>query len=1353
MNTDTLSSAHARPRPVPRRFLRRATWVAIGLVALVLALPSLFSMTIGPGYLEGAIGERVNGKVRVSSLLLRWFSSQSVAMSVDGGDEVGKVDLFVEVEPSLFALATGSDVRIKLIGNAMSRTGIDGSPNILKLIKLSAPAEPAETPSSDVSSASARVAPFFGSRVIEVSLEKCALGTYDAARTTGSMFSVSGMATLAQSDARLDLQLSIGTKQGADSSAQGTVALKGDVHVEQRTNGAVDLHHSTMDLAIEVKDARVSTNDGEMKGVGLAVHATKDAEGSIAIDGSGSGAIDGHAPSTLSMKVRAPECIDAEGRTKFDPSSLVAHVDLRAFPVATLTPALRAFGMQAPLDPVLDFGESADIAVQSEGAGSLFVVFDTQRVKLRFEGRVAADGGSVQEGRLEGSVLVRSEVATWLTGCEVDTPLAVEYRGNAIEWTKPKNGVASTTNAVAGNFAAELKRPVAMIVPPDMLNTASPTRADFSICTLRAEKRAGDEALTTHLDAQWAIDGSSPTTLQAQCAVDLGTKAIAVASASLSAPLHPALVSAWTNGAVKVGPRGAHCKATVAGVKLQSGAQVPVEGGRVRLEVGGSLVLEGAGTQSAVTDLAIAIDFPQASREGSVALNASVDGASTRIAQSFVAIPKSIEEIAPSGLHGTIDLVGVDPRLLSRIAPSTTPYLGILGRDPLTVSVRNESKGGKLVAEYALRTVTAESSGAMLLSRDSLAFESVRARATLNAEGLASLPLGQDMFMEPGAEVSIALPSLSLTKTTSGFQLPNAIAATVALKNVRVLRASWLRAPIGLASLEAKLGYEVDAQRATCAGVGALGGGGTAGSMRFDLAWTKPTNASLFGGVSGEVVLNDFDIARFEPSFGFGAGEYSSALGGRGAVTARMSDGAQEQLSASLEFPSLQGSLTLRGSGDAKARTVQGSANLTATISKERFAKLAAIDADATRRVLQPVIVGCSLEPFVVPLNEALKPKIEEVSFRATGSLSPVSIEVLSGQGANATRAVLSTGALKLKSSCTRLGDQLTLRLESDASTASQGDVAIDAKAAQLLGASPSVDMEIRATKFPAATIDVLAGTGGAVQKYVGDAIDAEFVAKHLSRDRGVIAASLRGAQASLEAPEVALRDGFLRITKEHPLRVTCAVSGAVKQELLATINPVFTDVQTTNPVVFTVSSLDWPMDGDRRKFDALFDLTLGEVQFTNSGVLAFLLSSGGMDGIVEPLHASVVDGRLAYRDFFLRLGTMPNKQWKNTLAFTGDVDLVRLYANAITTEVPLSDATHWSSKADLLVQGLGASGQEFVRNLKVGVKLSGPLFDANGKPAKLEVTPTFPDVGKSILDNPGGLIDLGTSIFDALKK
>ncbi|MFM1824273.1 MAG: hypothetical protein RI967_2539, partial [Planctomycetota bacterium] len=59
----------------------------------------------------------------------------------------------------------------------------------------------------------------------------------------------------------------------------------------------------------------------------------------------------------------------------------------------------------------------------------------------------------------------------------------------------------------------------------------------------------------------------------------------------------------------------------------------------------------------------------------------------------------------------------------------------------------------------------------------------------------------------------------------------------------------------------------------------------------------------------------------------------------------------------------------------------------------------------------------------------------------------------------------------------------------------------------------------------------------------------------------------------------------------------------------------------------------------------------------------------------------------------------------------------------------------------------------ELLRSLTVGLTLSGPLFDAEGRPAKLEQRLALPDLADVIRNDPGSLLDAAGSIFERLRR
>ena len=308
---------------------------------------------------------------------------------------------------------------------------------------------------------------------------------------------------------------------------------------------------------------------------------------------------------------------------------------------------------------------------------------------------------------------------------------------------------------------------------------------------------------------------------------------------------------------------------------------------------------------------------------------------------------------------------------------------------------------------------------------------------------------------------------------------------------------------------------------------------------------------------------------------------------------------------------------------------------------------------------------------------------------------------------------------------------------------------------------TPTVDGTLRATRFPSATIDAFAATGGTVGRTLGDTVDAQIDARGLSSAGGSFSAKLASPFATLDAPALVVREGAIQVAAERPLQATFTMSPGVREQLLASINPVFSDVTTGAPARFSLTELSWPLDGDKSKFDAAFRLETGEVKLVNSGIVTGLLAlaaagrTEGFEAFLEPLQATIDNGRLVYRDFALRVGKTAAGAWRNSLVFAGDIDLAAtpIRANAITTSIPLTDAANWSSDARNIVLALEAASPELVRTLAVGIEMSGPLFDAAGKPVKPRIRPTMPDVGSALKDNPGAILDAAGGIIDIFRK
>jgi len=665
------------------------------------------------------------------------------------------------------------------------------------------------------------------------------------------------------------------------------------------------------------------------------------------------------------------------------------------------------------------------------------------------------------------------------------------------------------------------------------------------------------------------------------------------------------------------------------------------------------------------------------------------------------------------------------------------------------------------------------------------------------------------------------------TNDATQWALGDALKASVRLSKVTVRQSPGLAAPLMIDQLDADATYARRDERAQAKGTITLGDRGALGAVAFDVGWKKPLEAKVFAGLEGTIEASKLDVARLEPTIGVEAGKLSNMLGSTGAIRVALTERENPTATLAVDFPKTKADVELTVPQTADGRRAIAKGSVRTDISTESFAQLAGMSRDASRRVVNPVNCELAIISLTIPLSSTFEPALDRAALDLRGAVTPIAIEVTDERGA---KTVVSTGALSIAAKAAQLSNELAISITTAkpgggtassaspsgpqavgaAAAASNGSLDLDVKlrglalqkgakvssdapaSAASTAAPLAIDATLTASAFPSATIDAFGSTGGALARYLGDALDASVVANlvagptansvansssnsdanpasgetsRLAAARGTLRASLSSRYAKVEIPNVTLAEGFARVTPEKPMTATFEMSKDVREQLLSPINQVFADVSSGAPARFTLPRLSWPLDGDKRKLDGEFTLETGEVKLVNSGMLSWLLSAvqagrtDGFEAYIEPLRATITKGRLVYRDFALRAGKTTQGssevRWKNSLVFTGDIDLgsTPMRATAITTGVPLSDAGNWSSDARRMFESLGAVSPELLKSLVVGVKLSGPLFDAQGKPAKLKQDLMLPDIGDAIRQNPTGAIEAVGGIIDLFKK
>ena len=1372
--------------------LQRKWFLATVAVLVAVACAVVFAPVYLRGYVRGIVerevGARVNGVVTVDAVRLGWFSPQRLEkLAIQGGQDTGSVEVTAEVAQGLLALATGDEVTVSVSGSAQTPIDAQGRAGLARLPRAAEPAVVVAPPAAPAAGKQA----VLGGRKVRIELDGIDL---DATRDGKPLYTVDGLTGWVGLEGTDVQGMKVnGELKAVTGIAQGAGVRAGDFEaafialVPQRIDGSFNALGATGSVELKAKNLPVPSAAGqEIFAEQLSVTAGYFGESSM-LSARGSLRADGEQPATIEASFASGRIVSDAGEFVLDPATVEANIDVKALPMTVLQPYAPELREGVRLDFVEDFGRVADIRIKKEKGRRANALLDTRRVKVAFDAAVAADGGSIDDGTLEASVSVRPELLRAL-GVDALGPMVARAEGSKIAWRKAAKDAGGAIESVGGAFTLELAERLGVRGAFEVAGeTAAGEKVDVRADSLRAslEKNLGEN--TARLTATLAGVYGAESPLQASLSgnVDLAAKSVTGGALDASVALEGGLVERVTKSSVSVARGGATAKLSVPAFAYRPaegrGALQSLEA-RGRVEVVGDLLVSGGESVATVRGLGATFALPAAGAPGSLDLAARIDGAETRVVQRFAAIPASFLDPAALGLDGTIDVRGLDPSVITRFAPAAKDSIGVLGAGPMTLSARNRTEGGAVLADFTLAAATLNASGNARYAKDAFSATNLACDVSLTPELLAAAKLPDTVALAPGAKASVRVPTLAVAKGAEGWAPSGDIAARVAVDRLRIERAPGLSAALEVPRLEADATYAMKEERATAKGFASLGAGGSAGRLGYDIVWKKPVEAKLFRGVEGTLALTGFDLARVEGALGLEPGGYSGMLGGAGDCTVELRERGAAQAKVALAFPKTRGSVTVDVVEEAKQRIARATGSIDAQIAADAFASMAGLGKDPKRRVTAPVEAKLAIKSAGVPLDADLKPMLADAAVDVSGSLSPVSIEVTDAQGQKST---VSTGALALSVSTKRLSDELLVRIVGDGKAPAQGALDLDARVrgavarAKDAKATPIVDATLKATKFPAATVDALAGTKGAVGRYVGDAIDAEVVAKNLSTaagssistsstststtstSTGTLSAKLSSQFATVDAPALTVSEGFLRSSSDKPMRATFTLSPEVREQLLTPINPVFSDVTSKERARFTLDSLAWPLDGDRRKFDAAFTLETGEIQLTNAGPLAFLLSllqagrTEGFEAQIDPLRVIVSKGRLTYRDFSLRAGKTQTGAWRNSLVFSGDIDLAAtpMYANEIRTAVPLSDAANWSRDARSVVDTIGAASPELLKSLSVGVKLSGPLFDANGKPAKLKQELALPDIGDVLKRDPGAVIEGIGGLIDAFRK
>jgi len=769
------------------------------------------------------------------------------------------------------------------------------------------------------------------------------------------------------------------------------------------------------------------------------------------------------------------------------------------------------------------------------------------------------------------------------------------------------------------------------------------------------------------------------------------------------------------------------------------------------------------------------------------------------------------KDIESAALVADVQLTGIPSERIAKEVPSAAKIIRELIAGNMDVSLHYEGSTLDGKGRVAVKSAGVEVTANAVLSREALAVDAM-ASAEISPALLAAAAADVPVKLAASTHVDVKLDSVTMKRT-----IPWEFAAPAAAHAVVRIPAMVVAEVPGLASDMALSDTVLDANVAlspTMSARGTLGSKVAArnGSKRVPVAplnahfaWTdagtKPASWSadvVLDGikVDGLAILIDIDDAMRKE---IGDGARISVKGanvGASGVSFEV-ESTLERLKANLNGQFVDGILSLANSAvdvtipasratemlnalsskpaqdaasapdakkDAPAWKQVSAVALVATITNFRMkvggdaavpaaSSAASPAASAEPRVVLPAgfaaVVRLDMKPvMLVPTNgEPITVESVSVAINAPGLDKPAVVK--------ATASVAGTG-----------GQRVPIALDATVTDWASADGAV-------LLERIRVDGTLKAPRASTRVVGAVLGMGTELEEAVGP--DLSVDASVVSSGPGIAtaAASINSKFVNVKAPQVSLKNGVVTVVAAQPVTVDFIPSEPLRRRYLAAINPVFRDVRLADekkPIVFTVQTFSYPIDGNRARMSGDMRLVVGDVLLdpnADNDVLNMLKvfqtkEKKPIDGVIDPLTVMIRDGQLTYKDFQIGIERQ-GKSWKTRLIFDGDIDLTQKppFARSIAANYPLGSVAR-EVVGVLPNEDGGGSVANLINTASLGIgdalqlriKMRGPLGDVNGKPAKLERKVKVIFDAKSIGAGVGTAVEgLGEKIGDLFNK
>ena len=1290
-------------------------WLRIGLIAgggLVLLLVSLvaFAPAIaasgwGRGIAEARIAEAVNGSARIGSMSLGWFGKQEIrGLEIRDGKGQSELKLDLALDNGLFDLLLGSVDAVRVsLSGSLQGQMLAGGGTSLSNF---APASSTAAPAAPAAKPSSRSGAKAGGVAVLPWPVRLTIGSFDAVMrdASGVAFAMRGLKGSVALGPSEPLAIDLSaTTQVADQS--GALSVKGSLDHFMDASGAFDPRELTGEIDASVSGWLIMAAGLDAKVQGAALRVQAPAGKPIGLAMNAAVELGG---SSMSAQAQMSAARPAAGADivawASDPRTWIGQATVKNVPTA----ALQRFVKDTPIVLARDVGPTVDLSLQTgEGAG-VNLSLTSQRVQAAARAIVDSATGAMQgDGITLQATLDPALLAQF--GTTVDAPLQVSASVPSLRTPPIPSGGSMDVAGVAVEASVQVQ-------PFQMLGVA-PAPIQVGALTLAAK----GAPLGTQVD--FTVQGSvqqAPIEVKGQVtglgpALSLAAAQFrgTVAAGPLDPSVLPGLPAEIRGWITKAQPGASTLRASMTGSMQQGAAQAQLDTAL------GSVSVKPAWDATSVT-----VD----KMEATVRLSPALVG---ELAAGQVAIASPVQV-----------QLGAGPVRVARTGGVKFEPIPVRVQVPGVECTRVQGVAGPLSVQGVAVEGAVDPDGPAL-------FDGSVSLASASAASLDGIGAVRMRGAAAKANLASDLKTITLTAKVDEVVCPAVpgLSGAVAVRPVQVtMKGTTDFGPGTTASFEAA------AHDAT----------GVIATVRGNY---EPQATGWRASVQSE----DVDMRRALGLLGQGdtLPDWVGTKGARSfaANVAGGAGGISFGVNASLDPIELQA----QGS-----RTTTGTLALTKGSLK---AKLPDSVSKALARQWGTVVLRCDPMQVSVTVNALTLPS------DANGKIQPFApgadmdlvarIEPWRVTAEGSPTLAFGTNELVLKSRAgTGASVKLTGSLGAEGTPAAPLDISL--QTAQLLDAQGrfapgkgSLNVVARVKDFPTGLADRLSGMDGSLVDMLGPAFTVDLSGRTGTTREDFFKATFTSPTLVVQAPVVRLGDGVLSIAPDAPMTAELRPDERFRERIMKPLNPIFADIETTQPIRASLQSLQMPLPVDVRAVQAALSIDIGEVAVRKSSqflaLLDYVVASPQKTIPVKfmPLPVRLGNGLLTYKDFHMFIGKLNKDTWQYPIFGEAQINLASEppYADFIDIRYPYSAIAGTAGKFKGARDGLAKvdkwlsavpGAKDVVNSLQQKVRYSGPL---SGGELQMEFFPIhLPDsVGGKILD--GVQKGIGNAIDDLFGK